>query len=218
VTQWHWDPETYLANMLAEVPAYEQLQDQTAAATEGAATGTILELGIGTGETAWRVGARHPGATLVAVDSSAEMLERARAAFPGADLRLGRLEDPLPDGPFDLVVSALAVHHLDADGKRDLFRRVAAALDPGGRFVLADVVVPQLEEDAITPIDRVMDLPDRADDQLEWLREAGLDAELLWSDKDLAVMRARRPARPAPYPSKSSRSAGPKIPRELRGA
>jgi hypothetical protein len=60
VTQWRWDPETYLANMLAEVPAYEQLQDQTAAATEGAATGTILELGIGTGETAWRVGARHP--------------------------------------------------------------------------------------------------------------------------------------------------------------
>ena len=33
VTQWHWDPETYLANMLVEVPAYEQLQDQTAAAT-----------------------------------------------------------------------------------------------------------------------------------------------------------------------------------------
>jgi hypothetical protein len=84
--------------------------------------------------------------------------------------------------------------------------------------VLADVVVPELEEEAITPIDRVMDLPDRADDQLEWLREAGLDAELLWSDKDLAVMRARRPARPAPYPSKSSRRAGPKIPGELRGA
>ena len=63
-------------------------------------------------------------------------------------------------------------------------------------FVLADVVAPELEEDAITPIDGVMDLPDRADDQLEWLREAGLDAELLWSDKDLAVMRATRPIRP----------------------
>jgi hypothetical protein len=58
--------------------------------------------------------------------------------------------------------------------------------------VLADVVVPELEEDAITPIDGVMDLPDRADDQLEWLREAGLEAQLLWSDKDLAVMRATR--------------------------
>jgi tRNA (cmo5U34)-methyltransferase len=197
VTQWHWDPETYLANMLAEVPAYEQLQEQTAAASEGAATRTILELGIGTGETTRRVGARHPSATLVAIDSSAEMLEWAHAAFPGADLRLARLEDPLPEGPFDLVVSALAVHHLDAARKRDLFRRVGAALHPGGRFVLADVVVPELDEDAITPIDDVMDLPDRADDQLEWLHEAGLDAELLWSDKDLAVMRATRPMRPS---------------------
>ena len=196
MTQWHWDPEAYLDNMLAEVPAYEQLQEQTAAATEGVATCMILELGIGTGETARRVGARHPSATLVAVDASAEMLERARAAFPDADLRLARLEDPLPEGPFDLVVSALAVHHLDAAGKRDLFRRVYAALHPGGQFVLADVVVPEREEDAVTPIDWVMDLPDRADDQLNWLREAGLEAELLWSDKDLAVMRATRPPRP----------------------
>ena len=62
--------------------------------------------------------------------------------------------------------------------------------------MLADVVVPELEEDAITPIDRVMDLPYGAGDQLEWLCEAGLDAELLWSNKDLAVMRATRPTRP----------------------
>jgi len=33
------------------------------------------------------------------------------------------------------------VHHLDAGEKADLFRRVAAALEPGGRFVLGDVVV-----------------------------------------------------------------------------
>src|SRR5262245_62724772 len=43
-------------------------------------------------------------------------------------LLVGRLEDPLPQGPFDLVVSALAVHHLDAASKADLFRRIAATL------------------------------------------------------------------------------------------
>src|SRR6266542_1715586 len=147
--------------MLAEIAAYPELQEQTAAATEG------LE--------------------------AREMLERARAAFPGADLRLSRLEDPLPEGPFDLVVTALAVHHLDGDGKRDLFRRVIEVLRPGGRFVLADVVVPEREEDVVTPIDWVMDLPDRLDDQVEWLRAAGLDAEPVWSCKDLAVVRATRP-------------------------
>jgi tRNA (cmo5U34)-methyltransferase len=195
VTQWHWDPETYLANMLAEVPAYQELQERAAAATDGDAK-DILELGIGTGETARRVLALHPEARLVAIDSSPEMLERAREAVPQAEVRLAQLQDPLPEGPFDLIVSALAVHHLDAAGKRDLFNRIAATLRPGGRFVLADVVVPEREEDVVTPIDWEYDLPDRADDQLEWLRDAGLDAETVWAYKDLAVIRATRPKRP----------------------
>jgi tRNA (cmo5U34)-methyltransferase len=193
VTQWHWDPETYLANMLAEVPAYQELQEQAAAATDGDAK-DILELGIGTGETARRVLARHPDAQLVAIDSSPEMLERAHEAVPRADVRLAQLQDPLPEGPFDLVVSALAVHHLDSDGKRDLFKRIAAVLRPRGRFVLADVVVPEREEDVVTPIDWEYDLPDRADDQLDWLREAGLEAETVWAYKDLAVLRATKTA------------------------
>jgi tRNA (cmo5U34)-methyltransferase len=195
VTQWHWDPETYLKNMLAEVPSYPDLQEQTARAAATKAD-SILELGIGTGETAKRVLTAHPNAKLVAIDSSEEMLERARRVVPEADLRLARLQDALPAGPFDLVVSALAVHHLDGPGKQDLFRRVADVLTPGGRFVLADVVVPEDEADVVTPIDWEHDLPDRVDDQLAWLRDAGLDAETVWSYKDLAVMRARRPPRP----------------------
>ena len=193
MTQWHWEPETYLANMLEEVPAYPELQAQTAKATAGMDAHEVLELGIGTGETTRRVLAVHPAAHVTALDSSPEMLERARASFPDADLRLARLEDPLPEGPFDLVVSALAVHHLDGAGKRDLFRRIAEVVRPDGRFVLADVVVPEREEDVVTPIDWVFDLPDRVDDQLEWLREAGFDAELFWAYKDLAVIRATRP-------------------------
>jgi tRNA (cmo5U34)-methyltransferase len=196
VTQWHWDPETYLQNMLAEVPSYPELQEQTAKVAADVPAHTILELGIGTGETTKRVLASHPEARLVAIDSSAEMLERARTVVPQADLRLAQLQDPLPDGPFDLVVSALAVHHLDGPGKQDLFRRIAAVLEPGGSFVLADVVVPENDEDVVTPIDWEYDLPDRVDDQLAWLRDVGLAAETVWSYKDLAVMRATRPQRP----------------------
>ena len=195
MTQWHWDPETYLQNMLAEVPAYLELQEQTAQAAADVEASAVLELGIGTGETTRRVLASHPDARLVAIDSSEEMLARARLAFPDADLRLARLEDPLPSGPFDLVVSALAVHHLDGPGKQDLFRRIAAVLREGGTFVLADVVVPENEEDVVTPIDWEYDLPDRVDDQLAWLRAAGLDAETVWAYKDLAVISATRPRR-----------------------
>jgi tRNA (cmo5U34)-methyltransferase len=188
--QWWWDPDTYLELMSKEIPAFVELQEQTAVGTKGVDVAAMLELGIGTGETARRVRAVHPASRLTAIDSSPEMLEQARSEFPDADLRVARLEDALPDGPFDLVYSALAIHHLNGAGKRDLFGRVAAALCPTGVFVLADVVVPEDPDDQQTPIDGEYDVPDRLDDQLEWLREAGFEPTPVWVHKDLAVVSA----------------------------
>jgi tRNA (cmo5U34)-methyltransferase len=189
--QFHFHPDDYLELMHSELPAYERLQDEAAAAT-GMGARRLLELGTGTGETARRVLARHPGASLVGIDASADML--AVASVPGADLRVARLQDPLPEGPFDLVFSALAVHHLDGPAKADLFARVAAVLEPGGRFVLADVVVPDDPADATTPLSPDYDLPSRVDEQLEWLRDAGLDPSVVWAQGDLAVVVAVRPS------------------------
>ena len=67
------------------------------------------------------------------------------------------LEDPLPEGPFDLVVSALTVHHLHVDSKAHLFRRIGNALELGGRFVLADVVTPLNPSYVVTAIDPEVD-------------------------------------------------------------
>ena len=192
--QYHFTPERYLDLMQEEVPDYETLQERTAAATGEAGLRDVLELGVGTGETARRVLERHPDARLVGIDESPPMLEQARASLPAsADLRTGRLQDALPAGPFDAVVSALAVHHLGPGEKRDLFARVEAVLRPGGVFVLADVVVPERPDDVVTPIEEGYDLPDRLDDQLGWLRAAGLAPEVVWSERDLAVVRATRP-------------------------
>jgi tRNA (cmo5U34)-methyltransferase len=189
--QFHFHPEGYLELMLSEMPGYHRLQDATAAAT-GSGAATVLELGTGTGETARRVLERHPGASLVGIDASADMLAVAREALPDADLRVGRLEAPLPPGPFELVVSVLAVHHLDGAGKADLFRRIAAVLAPAGRFVLGDVVVPDDPADALTPLNPGFDLPSRADQQVEWLSDAGLVAAVVWAERDLAVLVGRR--------------------------
>jgi tRNA (cmo5U34)-methyltransferase len=186
--QFHWDPDGYLKMVREEVPDYDRLQDELARATDGVDARRVLELGTGSGVTSRRVLERHPHAHLTGVDSSEHML--AAADLPGADLRLQDLGDPLPEGPFDVVFSALAIHHLDAASKADLFARVAAVLAPGGRFVMADVVVPEDPGDIVTPLDPGFDLPEAVPDLLEWLSDAGLRARVSWQARDLAVLAA----------------------------
>jgi tRNA (cmo5U34)-methyltransferase len=192
--QFHFDPDTYDQLMADDVPAYPRLQRAVAeaagahAAAGGQPAQRLLELGTGTGETAVHVLAAHPGARLVGIDASDAMLERARPRLPDADLRVARLQDALPDGPFDLVFSALAVHHLDGPGKADLFARVAQVLAPGGRFVLGDLVVPEDPADVVTAIDGEFDRPSSVEEQLGWLADAGLAPALTWRERDLAVL------------------------------
>lgn len=195
--QFHWDPSTYLELMHRELPDYERLQDELVEATRATPARAILELGTGTGETARRVLDAHPRARLHGLDASEDMLAIARGVLeerPGVTLAAGRIEDELPRGSFDLVVSALTVHHLDEHGKAALFARVAGVLEPGGAFVLADVVVPEDSADALTPIEPGVDLPSPLDDQLGWLRDAGLRPAVAWARRDLAVIVASRPA------------------------
>ena len=183
--QFHFHPDEYLDLMRSELPDYFVLQDEAASLCAGAET--LLELGTGTGETALRVLERCPGASFVGVDASADMLAVARERLPGADLRVARLEEPLPPGPFDLVFSVLAIHHLDGPGKADLFKRIAAVTD---RFVIGDVVVPDDPADAVTPLSPGFDMPSPIEDQLGWLRDAGFVGEVVWARGDLAVIAA----------------------------
>jgi len=192
--QYHFNPDTYADMISADMPLYGRLQDELTAAS-GSGARRVLELGTGTGETARRLLGAHPGAFLVGVDASAEMLGVARSVLPAdrVDLRVGAIEEPLPEGPFDLVASALCVHHLSGPEKADLFGRVLSVLRPGGRFVLADVVVPVDPADATTPLTPGFDRPSPLSDQLGWLADAGFDARVWWESGDLAVVAADAP-------------------------
>jgi tRNA threonylcarbamoyl adenosine modification protein (Sua5/YciO/YrdC/YwlC family) len=189
--QFHFDPSTYLGMIRSEVPEFDALQDAVVAAS-GTGAERILELGTGTGETARRLLAAHPSAALVGIDASARMLAAARAELPSerVSLVVGRLEEPLPDGHFDLVASVLCVHHLNGPEKAWLFARVREALAPGGRFVLGDVVVPDDSSVRLSPQTPGFDQPSRVDEQLEWLAHAGFEARVVWSARDLAVIAA----------------------------
>jgi tRNA (cmo5U34)-methyltransferase len=190
--QFHFHPDGYLDLVRAEVPDYDLLQHVVAEASSEVPADAILDLGTGSGETLRHVVEQHPEARCVGIDESDAMLAVAREVVPSADLRVARLQDELPEGPFDLVVSALAVHHLDEMEKAALFRRVAERLTARGRFVLADVIVPDDPDDAITPLDEGYDMPSSAAEQLRWLADAQLVPVIRWQHRDLAVLVADR--------------------------
>ncbi len=198
MAQFHFDPATYLEVIRTEVPDYDTLQAEIGRAVRQSAAGAaprVLDLGGGTGTTSRAVLEARPGARVVLVDENPHMLDVARDVLPAASVErfvVADLADPLPDGPFDLVVSALAVHHLDGAAKRALFAGGRDRLTDGGRFALADVVVPVDPADAVTPLTPGYDKPDAAHDLLAWLLAAGFRAEIVWSGHDLAVFVADR--------------------------
>ena len=134
-TQFHFEPETYAEMIRADIPRYEELQERAIEAIPFAPA-RVLELGFGTAETTQRLLDRFPETRITGLDSTAEMVFAARQ-LGWEEMRLGRMEDPLPDGPWDLVISVLSVHHLDPDRKRDLFRRVRTE---ARALVIGDVV------------------------------------------------------------------------------
>src|SRR5918997_3946313 len=114
----------------------------------------VLDLGAGTGLLSSIVAERFPRSRVTLVDLSVEMLRVARRRLAEGD---GRFEfrtmdyarKPLPGG-YDLVVSALSVHHLTHGDKRELFEKVHDSLTQEGYFVNADQVEGETpEEEAV---------------------------------------------------------------------
>jgi len=176
--QFHWNPDTYLRTARERVPGFDALQAAAVAAVPFPPT-TALDLGIGTGETSRRLLEAFPEARITGLDSSPEMVFRARRL--GIEVRLARMEDPLPDGPWDLVIAALSIHHLESGQKRDLFRRVR---EQARALVLADVVAVDPTARSAT-VDPEHDFPDSAADLAAWS-----GGTVVWRDGDLAVVRA----------------------------
>jgi tRNA (cmo5U34)-methyltransferase len=158
----------------------------------------ILELGAGTGLFSAMILARLPDAILTLMDASAGMLDMARERFAGRPVAFltADFSKAVFGERWDMIVSAMAIHHLEQPQKRELFRRIRAALVPGGLFLNADQVLgasPAIEArnterwkeqaahlggtpEAIAAAaqrQRRFDRCATVEDQLVWLREAG---------------------------------------------
>lgn len=128
----------------------------------------VCDLGCGDGVLAEQLLAEFPDAALTLVDGGADMLEAARSRLAGrarevAGTRADRadrashrsppprqvqasfealIQDDLKLGPFDVVVSAFAIHHLLQPQKAALFQWIHGQLAPGGPFLNVDTTLP----------------------------------------------------------------------------
>jgi tRNA (cmo5U34)-methyltransferase len=211
---------SYEAERRRLVPSFDEFYGTAIAALElaGRPLGRVIDLGAGTGLLGRAVARAHPEAELVLLDGSPGMLEQARSALgEGASYVLGDLAEAPPAGPWDAVVSAMAIHHLEDAAKRALFARVHDELSPGGVFVNAEHVgaptplferantdwherrareLGASESEWAEAVARMgADRLATVEDQLVWLRSAGFqDADCLFKDHHLAVLVARRAA------------------------
>lgn len=215
--------DTYDADRRVLIPCFDAFYGTAAeaAALDRSGPVRVLDLGAGTGLLSSVLAGALPEASFVLLDEAPAMLERAaerlaplgdRVTTVVADLR-----DPLPDGPFDVVASALAIHHLDDDGKADLYLRASEVLAPGGVLINAEQVAgptPQLDarfkarwrdhcrglgatDETLAAADARMaiDLPASVPAQLEMLDHAGLvDVGCLFQSWRFAVIAGWKPA------------------------
>ena len=183
----------------------------------------ILDIGTGYGPVATACLDAFPNATAVGLDISEAMIEAGRPrmarfgerfAYAHGDFADGVLPPHVIDaGPYDLVVSARAIHHLPAELIASLYASVHGALNPGGVFFNLDTASPETEfinqamrrarrRDENSPPRELRRTPEQiAHDamhhhrnatlarHLEWLRAAGFtEVECFWKNLTLTLV------------------------------
>lgn len=110
--------------------------------------GSALDFGCGTGETVIYLAKKFPAATVIGVDISPFMIEKARErGFLGSRVVFAQTgDDSLTIPPCDLIVTAMVLQHNDDDRIRSIFSSFRQLLRPGGRLLLMESVVPAVHE------------------------------------------------------------------------
>ena len=180
----------------------------------------VLDLGAGTGLLSALIATAFPRATLTLADVSDEMLVQAKARFAKMGKRITVLavdyvRAPLT-GQYDVIASALSLHHTPQDKLPGVFQKIAGALRAGGLFINADQCLgptgaieeryqahwlAQVRAKGCTAADLAVALErmkaDRTatlEDQLAWLRSSGfIQADCWYKNYRFAVYSGQKP-------------------------
>ena len=219
-TQFNTLSSEYDANRRKLIPAFDALYAAGVDFLEYPGDSpSVLDVGAGTGIFTARLLDRYPGAFVTLVDFSNEMLEIARKKFAGND-RISYIfgdysEMDIDMERFDIVISALSLHHLNAEGMRAFFAKLWRGFRCGVEFVNADIVnhtdpaltarLDALWTDFVRSnvgdgelFDRFLgskdvDDPSTIEDQLAWLKECGFSqAYCIFNYYNFAVVYAKK--------------------------
>ncbi len=180
---------------------------------------TFLDLGAGTGLLTSFILQQHPHATGTVLDISEKMIQAAKARFSGdnrVDYSIMDYSEKKLPRAYDLIVSAMSIHHLDNPDKRILFSNIFQALAPGAWFIHGELVKGKtlhtekiyqdrwmnhlnrsvLPEEELREIEKRMsfDKPALLADQLKWLEDAGfIDVDCFYKFYNFAVYAGKKP-------------------------
>ena len=178
----------------------------------------FLDLGAGTGLLSYFWYLHYPNTEYVLVDIAEEMLRVAEQRFKGIEsvstYSMDYTEE-LPKGDFDMIGSALSIHHLEDVQKEELFARIYKRLPESGMFVNYDQFCAeekemrhwfdaywehQLEENGLSEEDlrlwrerRKLDKECSVESEIRMLKNAGFKkVSCIYTYQKFAVITARK--------------------------
>lgn len=174
---------------------------------------TLLDLGCGTGLELDEIFRLHPDIRVTGIDLAPGMLARLREKHPERKLTLtvgDYLTVPLAPCAFDVAVAFETLHHFPPETKLGLFRRIFAALRPGGMLLEGDYIAEsdEMETYLFQELARRrarqhvpegtfvhFDTPLTLAHELSLLRQAGFTAEVLGyrGEDNTPMIRAIKP-------------------------
>jgi ubiquinone/menaquinone biosynthesis C-methylase UbiE len=102
----------------------------------------ILDIGCGTGRLLRKAQTRWPNTQLTGIDPAQAMIDQAKPLFPEGRFYVAMAESiPLPDASIDLAFSTMSFHHWS--NQKTAITEISRVLRPGGKFILADIVLPK---------------------------------------------------------------------------
>ena len=179
----------YDEHMLSEIEGAEEFYPYTAGLLPKGRC-RVLDLGCGTGLELEEFFKLNGEAAVTGIDLSEGMLAELGRKFPHRELELiqgSYFQVPLGEGRFDAAVSVESLHHFTQEEKLGLYRRLRAALKPGGYFILTDYFAesPEHEIEYFRELSRLKgeqgitegfyhyDTPLTVEHEMQALREAG---------------------------------------------